>query len=44
LAHHAGATFAKWLLEEASGRPSSAHDNWREGVVMLRYDAAVFLG
>jgi carbamoyl-phosphate synthase large subunit len=44
LAHHAGATFARWLLEEVSGRPSTAHDDWREGVLMLRYDAAVFRG
>jgi carbamoyl-phosphate synthase large subunit len=42
LAHHCGATFTKWLLEMAAGRVCSAHDNWRENVVMLRYDAAVF--
>jgi carbamoyl-phosphate synthase large subunit len=42
LADHAGAHFARWLLEEATGRPVSAHDSWREGVLMLRYDAAVF--
>jgi carbamoyl-phosphate synthase large subunit len=44
LAHHAGATFTRWLLEEISGRPATAHDNWREGALMLRYDAAVFRG
>jgi carbamoyl-phosphate synthase large subunit len=44
LAHHAGATFTRWLLEEVAGRPSTAHDNWREGVLMLRYDASVFRG
>jgi carbamoyl-phosphate synthase large subunit len=43
LAHHAGATFTRWLLEEALCSPCTAHDNWREGVTMLRYDAAVFL-
>jgi carbamoyl-phosphate synthase large subunit len=43
LAHAAGATFARWLLEEAAGLPLSAHDAWREGVTMLRYDSAVFL-
>jgi carbamoyl-phosphate synthase large subunit len=42
LAHRAGATFTRWLLEEVSGLPVSAHDNWREGLLMLRYDAAVF--
>lgn len=42
LADRAGAPFAQWLLEEVAGLPSSANDNWREGVTMLRYDAAVF--
>jgi carbamoyl-phosphate synthase large subunit len=42
LAHHAGARFAQWLLEDATGRPSSAHNQWQDGVVMLRYDQAVF--
>jgi carbamoyl-phosphate synthase large subunit len=42
LAHQAGATFAKWLLEEAAGLPSSANDLWEEGWTMLRYDAALF--
>jgi carbamoyl-phosphate synthase large subunit len=44
LAHHAGAEYARWLLEEVSGLPSTAHDNWRSGVLMLRYDAAFFSG
>lgn len=43
LAHQAGARFSQWLLEEAIGRPCSAHNNWRAGVKMLRYDAAVFI-
>ena len=43
LAHRAGARFSQWLLEEACGRPSSANDDWKEGVTMLRYDSAVFL-
>lgn len=42
LAHKAGATFTKWLLEEAAGFPLSADDHWEEGVTMLRYDAAMF--
>lgn len=42
LAHRAGARFAQWLLEEATGRPLSAHNDWREWVLMLRYDAATF--
>lgn len=44
LAHRAGAAFARWLIEERLGWPSSADDDWRENVVMLRYDAAVFVG
>jgi len=44
LADHAGAHYAKWLLEEVAGIPSTANDNWREDVTMLRYDCAVFKG
>ncbi|MEX2695720.1 ATP-grasp domain-containing protein [Rhizobium mongolense] len=43
LADHAGAQFAKWLLEEVSGLPASCHDNWHSGVLMLRYDEAIFV-
>lgn len=42
LADRAGARFARWLLEEVQGGESGACDDWREGVEMLRYDAAVF--
>ena len=42
LAHQAGATFTRWLLEEIAGLPSSAHDQWEDGLTMLRYDAALF--
>ena len=42
LAHRARARFAQWLLEETTGRPSSAHDHWQDDVLMLRYDHAVF--
>jgi len=43
LADHAGATFARWLIEARLGMPSSAGNDWTEDVVMLRYDAAIFL-
>lgn len=43
LADRAGATFARWLLEERLGRASSIGDAWRDGVMMLRYDDAVFV-
>jgi carbamoyl-phosphate synthase large subunit len=44
LSREAGADFPRWMLEELAGLPStaSAHE-WRDGLVMLRYDAAVFL-
>ena len=42
LAHRAGAPFAQWLLEETTGRPLSAHNDWQDGVLMLRYDHAIF--
>jgi carbamoyl-phosphate synthase large subunit len=42
LAHRAGARFSRWLLEEVGGFPSTATDSWKEGVLMLRYDAATF--
>ncbi|SPF76931.1 hypothetical protein ALP8811_01948 [Aliiroseovarius pelagivivens] len=44
LADHAGATFAQWLLEEVCGLPPTANDDWRDGVLMLRYDRAVYQG
>ncbi len=43
LAHRAGAGFSRWLLEDRLGLASTAHDDWREGVMMMRYDAAVFV-
>nr|WP_315383965.1 ATP-grasp domain-containing protein [uncultured Sphingomonas sp.] len=43
LADHAGAHFARWLLESRLGMPSTAGNDWAEGVMMLRYDAAVFV-
>jgi carbamoyl-phosphate synthase large subunit len=42
LADQAGAKFAQWILEELANLPSSANNEWSEGVLMLRYDAAVF--
>lgn len=42
LAHAAGARFSRWLLEGVLDLPCSASDEWREGLIMLRYDASVF--
>jgi carbamoyl-phosphate synthase large subunit len=44
LAHFAGGEYARWLLEEVVGLPSTANDDWRSGALMLRYDAATFAG
>lgn len=43
LAHQAGANFLKWLLEERISMPCTAADVWIPGVLMLRYDSAVFV-
>jgi carbamoyl-phosphate synthase large subunit len=44
LSWRAGADHARWLLEDACGLTSSVTPAcWRDGLVMLRYDAAVFV-
>ncbi len=43
LAHYAGGTFSKWLIEETLHLPSSEHSLWADNVTMLRYDQALFL-
>jgi carbamoyl-phosphate synthase large subunit len=43
LAFEAGAHYPAWTIEEILGRPSSVTDRWRGGLVMLRYDDAVFV-
>jgi carbamoyl-phosphate synthase large subunit len=44
LSEQAGAPMTRWLLEDVLKLPSTSRaDMWREGVVMLRYDAAVFV-
>jgi carbamoyl-phosphate synthase large subunit len=43
LAHRAGATMTRWLIEEILGRePQERFDDWEDGLTMLRYDEAVF--
>jgi carbamoyl-phosphate synthase large subunit len=34
--------FCQWLIEEIVDLPVSAHNDWQDGVVMLRYDRAIF--
>lgn len=42
LADRAGGRFAESLLARAMGKPECASDNWRENVLMMRFDAAVY--
>ncbi len=44
LTHQAGAPMARWVIEDALGLPLSGIDQpWTDGMVMLRYDEAVFV-
>jgi carbamoyl-phosphate synthase large subunit len=44
LSHAAGAQMTRWAIEDAMGFPCTARgDQWRDGLVMLRYDDAVFV-
>ena len=43
LAHEAGAPFARWLIEDCLGLPSTAGNGWTEGMQMLRYDSSLFV-
>jgi carbamoyl-phosphate synthase large subunit len=43
LAIEAGADFPRWLIEEHLGRkPDIRPEAWQDGLVMLRYDSAVY--
>lgn len=44
LSWNAGANFPKWLIQEVRDETTDADwDSWRESLVMLRYDDAVFV-
>ncbi|MBN1505340.1 MAG: ATP-grasp domain-containing protein [Sedimentisphaerales bacterium] len=44
LSIRAGADFPKWILQELTGRkPRIGFDNFKDGVIMLRYDAEVWV-
>ncbi len=44
LSIHAGADFPKWILQELTGgRPRIGFDDFKDGLMMLRYDAEVWL-
>lgn len=43
LSHAAGAEMARWAVQETLGQRPDAGDEWSDGLVMLRYDQAVFM-
>jgi carbamoyl-phosphate synthase large subunit len=43
LADRAGARFPLWLLESVLKKPGTESGEWQAGLVMLRYDSAVFV-
>jgi carbamoyl-phosphate synthase large subunit len=42
LAHKAGARFTHWMIDELEGHRVKRCDDWQDGLVMLRYDEAVY--
>jgi carbamoyl-phosphate synthase large subunit len=44
LSARAGADFPRWIVEMMLGKNSEIQlDGWQDGVVMLRYDEAIFV-
>jgi len=43
LAHQAGGTFTKWILEEHLGLPSSQTGVWSSGLTCLRFDQTIYV-
>lgn len=43
LANRAGAKFPLWLLEQVLHKPGTETAEWQDGLMMLRYDDAVFI-
>jgi carbamoyl-phosphate synthase large subunit len=44
LTWEAGGRYPRWIIEEILGLPSTAMaDGWRDGILMLRFDDAVFV-
>jgi carbamoyl-phosphate synthase large subunit len=44
LANRAGAKFPRWMLESLLCRRSTATGEWEDNLLMLRYDAAIYVG
>lgn len=43
LAHHGGAKFTSWILDELDGHKLEWFDDWQDNLAMLRFDDAVYL-
>jgi len=43
LANRAGAKFPLWLLEPLLEKPATVTEDWQDGLLMLRYDDAIFI-
>jgi carbamoyl-phosphate synthase large subunit len=43
LSHAAGANYPRWILEMCAGKRVDSFDDWRDGLVMLRYDEAIYI-
>jgi carbamoyl-phosphate synthase large subunit len=43
LAWEAGARYSTWLIQDVLGRTPDVRTDWKEDLVMLRYDEAVFV-
>jgi carbamoyl-phosphate synthase large subunit len=43
LSYAAGANYPAWILRLAAGEPVPDFDGWEDGLLMLRYDEAVFV-
>jgi carbamoyl-phosphate synthase large subunit len=42
LSYAAGADYPRWIVEMCAGKAVHEFDDWRGGVVMLRFDEAVY--
>jgi carbamoyl-phosphate synthase large subunit len=43
LAWEAGARYSTWLIQDVIGRTPDVRTDWKDDLVMLRYDEAVFV-
>lgn len=43
LSYQAGANYPRWIIEMCAGRSVADFDGWQDGLVMLRFDDAMFV-